>query len=269
MIQGVVFDWAGTVIDYGCLAPAAVFVDVFRQKQIDLSLEQARGPMGMAKIDHVRELTRIQEVREQWTRLYGAAPDEADVQELYRELEPGLARIVTDYSELIPGVAQLVQWLKESEIRVGSTTGYVQSMMKNLIPAARAQGFDPDVIVCSDEVPAGRPAPWGIFLNAQRMNVYPLSQMVKIGDTIADIQEGLNADMWVIATTKSGNELGLTRQEADELPDAELTRRLDTAAEKFLRAGAHYVVEGVWDVRPVLEEINQRIQSGEKPPKVL
>jgi phosphonoacetaldehyde hydrolase len=161
----------------------------------------------------------------------------------------------------------VVENLKGKGIKIGSTTGYVESMMTELIPKAAEQGFTPDSIVCSSEVPIGRPAPWGIFLNAQRMNVYPLSEMVKIGDTLADIQEGLNADMWTIACTKSGNEIGLSEKQVSQLDPVELKSRIKTAEKKFIEAGAHYVIEGVWDCIPVLEEIESRIKYGDKPPK--
>jgi phosphonoacetaldehyde hydrolase len=265
MIKAVIFDWAGTVIDYGCMAPTAVFVEVFHKKGIELSFEEARGPMGMAKIDHVRELLKIERVSGAWEKLFQRLPDESDVIKLYSQLEPELTRIVLDYYKLIPGVKDLVKELRSKGIKIGSTTGYVKRMMTDLVPKAVEQGFTPDSIVCSSEVPAGRPAPWGIYLNAQRMNAYPLSQMVKIGDTIADIREGLNADMWTIACTQSGNEIGLTEEQVEALDKDDLNLKLKKAENKFLDAGAHYVVKGIWECLPVLDEIEKRIKDGEKP----
>ncbi len=266
MIKAVVFDWAGTVIDYGCRAPAAVFIEIFRRKGIELSFEQARGPMGMAKIDHVRELLKLEKVQEQWQDRYLSLPGEKEVEALYLQLEPEMASVVTRYSKLIPGVADLTMELQSREVKIGSTTGYVRSMMEHLIPEAEAQGFRPDAIVCSSDVPSGRPAPWGVYLNMQLMNVYPLSQTVKVGDTLADIREGCNADMWVVGCTRSGNELGLSEEESRKMDPALLKEKLRKAESKFLDAGAHYVVEGTWELLPVLEEIGERIRSGEKPP---
>ena len=221
----------------------------------------------MAKIDHVRELLNIERVSAEWERMYNRMPDDNDVNEVYSRLEPELARIVLDYSELIPGVKDLIKELRTRQIKIGSTTGYVEKMMTELIPKAAEQGFTPDSIVCSSEVAAGRPAPWGIYLNAQRMDTYPLSQMVKIGDTLADIYEGLNADMWTIACTQSGNEIGMTKEQVENLDKYSLDNKLIKAEKRFRDAGAHYVVKGVWECLPVLDEIEKRIAAGEKPVK--
>ncbi len=48
-IEGVIFDWAGTMIDFGCFAPVHVFVNIFKDAGIDVTIEEAREPMGMLK----------------------------------------------------------------------------------------------------------------------------------------------------------------------------------------------------------------------------
>jgi phosphonoacetaldehyde hydrolase len=265
MIKAVIFDWAGTVVDFGCMAPTLVFIDVFRQKGISLTIEEVRGPMGMAKMDHVRKLLEIDRVREEWMGLHNRYPDENDVAKLYRQLEPALVKIVGEYADVIPGVKEVIEELREQGILIGSTTGYVGSMMEQVAAVAGRQGFTPDCIVCSDEVPEGRPAPWGCFLNAQKMNIWPMSEMVKIGDTVADIREGLNAGMWTIGCTLSGNEVGLTEEEVDKLDPEVRFRKVRSAEEKLLSAGAHYVIDGVWECLPVLDTISSRIASGERP----
>jgi len=265
MIKAVIFDWAGTVVDFGCMAPTVVFIDVFRKKGIELTIQEARGPMGMAKIDHVRKLTEIERVRDEWNKLYNRFPSEEDVLDMYAQLEPGLEQIVGEYADVIKGVPELVVELRQHGIKIGSTTGYVKNMMAHVIPLAYEQGFQPDSIVCSDEIPQGRPAPWGCFLNAQRMNVWPMSSMVKVGDTVADVLEGINAGMWTVGCTMSGNEIQLPENELRLLDTEELKRRSEVAEEKLRKAGADFIIEGVWDLLPVLDEIDARIKRGERP----
>jgi phosphonoacetaldehyde hydrolase len=103
------------------------------------------------------------------------------------------------------------------------------------------------------------------YLNAIKLGVYPLEAMVKVGDTISDIQEGLNAGMWTIGLTQSGNELGLTEEEAADLPQDEIRRRLKAIADRFLEAGAHYVARGIWEVLPIIDAIGARLGRGERP----
>lgn len=261
-IKAVIFDWAGTIIDYGCIAPAQVFIEVFRKREVIVSMEEARMPMGLAKKDHVRELFKIDNIQKQWIAEYGRSSNESDVEEIYAELEPALAAIVGNYSKPIPGAIQLISILQDRGIKVGTTTGYVEEMMNNIIPFTSVAGLLPDAIVSSSEVSAGRPAPWMIYLNCEIMNVYPLSQMVKIGDTVADIQEGINAGMWTIGLTKSGNEIGLSAEEVEKADPVWLMEQIAHAGKKLLNAGADYVAEGVWECLPILEEIDRKIQAG-------
>lgn len=260
-IKAVIFDWAGTIIDYGCMAPAQVFIEVFRKRDIIISMEEARGPMGLAKKDHVRELFRIDTIQKQWIAEFGRIPSETDVEEIYAELEPVLAAIVKNYSHPIPGAIELINSLKEQGIKVGTTTGYVEEMMNNILPLTSARGLLPDSVVNSSDVTTGRPAPWMIFMNCEIMNVFPLSLMVKIGDTVADIQEGKNAGMWTIGLTKSGNEVGLTEAEIKMADPNWLREKIDLAGRKLWHAGADFVAEGVWDCWPILEEIDQQIEA--------
>ena len=264
-IKGIVFDWAGTLVDYGCIAPTAVFVEVFKKHGIVISLEEARGPMGLAKKDHVRELLQLEKVKLQWERLNDCLPDETDVEEIYKMLTPGLKKIVGSYSKAIPGVADLFKQLRNQGIKIGSTTGYVSEMMEDLIPDAKAQNILPDSIVASDETPAGRPQPYMIYKNATNLRVYPLSHMVKVGDTVADIKEGLNAGMWTVGYTKCGNEVGLTEEEIADTPEEEVQQRIVEAENKLRAAGAHFIVEGPWELLPVLNRIDQLLEEGHVP----
>jgi phosphonoacetaldehyde hydrolase len=261
-IKAVIFDWAGTIIDYGCIAPTQVFIEVFSEKDIIITMEEARIPMGLAKKDHVRELFRLGTVQKQWYCAYGRVPAEIDIELMYSELEPKLAAIVKNYCEPIPGAIELIETLKRQGVKVGSTTGYVTEMMENILPISFAKGLIPDSIVTSSEVPSGRPDPWMIYRNCEKMNVFPLSQMVKIGDTLADIQEGKNAGMWTIGLTKSGNELGLSQAVAEKADPIWLMEKIAKSGRKLLNVGADYVAEGVWDCWPILEDIDKRIEAG-------
>ena len=64
--RGVVFDWAGTIVDFGSLAPMGAFVDLFAGHGITISVAQARIPMGLPKIEHIRSLGQLPEVAAQW-----------------------------------------------------------------------------------------------------------------------------------------------------------------------------------------------------------
>ena len=264
-VKAVVLDWAGTTVDYGSIGPAAVFVDVFAQFEVAVSVAEVRQFMGVAKKDHIRSICGLPSVIAQWQEKKDRPPDETDVERIYAETEPMMVDTVARHADLIPGLLETVDALRRQGVKIGSSTGYTAPMMAALVPAARARGYAPDSIVCASDVPAGRPYPWMCFLNAIRLEVYPLEAIVKIGDTISDIKAGLNAGMWTIGLTQSGNELGLSEQEAAQLTRQELKAKTDPIADRYQDAGAHFVAAGIWDVLPVIEDINVRLARGEKP----
>jgi phosphonoacetaldehyde hydrolase len=267
-VKGVVFDWAGTTVDYGCIAPVKAFVHVFEKYGVPITMQEAREPMGLAKRDHVVALLSMKRIAALWKEKTGAWPGEPEINALYSEVEPAMAAIAAEYTTPIKGAVELCKKLKDNGIKIGATTGYVDSIMKNIIPAAKKQGFEPDAAISSSDVKEGRPKPWMCYLNAIAMDVYPMHHLVKIGDTVADIQEGLNAGMWTIGVTVSGNELGLSPDGVEQLHHAELKNRIRKAEDKLINAGAHFVVDGVWDCWEVIEKIEKHIANRDLPMRV-
>jgi len=155
--------------------------------------------------------------------------------------------------------------LRARGIKIGSNTGYNREMMDALMPAAAAAGYEPDCAVCSTDVPVGRPAPWMAFENARRLNVYPMTAVIKVDDTAPGIEEGLNAGMWTVGVTETGNEFGLTVEELNALDPQQREARGQMAQRRLAQAGAHYVINGIGDLLPCLEDIERRLAQGETP----
>ena len=264
-LQGVILDWAGTTVDFGCFAPVTVFVDQFKAVGVPISLAEARTPMGLFKRDHIAAVLGMPAVDARWREVYGRPSDDSDVQRLYEAFIPHQLETIKAYSNLIPGVLGAVDEFRRRGLKIGSTTGYTRAMMAELLPSATKQGYSPDCLVCPDEVSGGRPAPWMIFCNAEKLGLYPMEALVKIGDTPADVDEGLNAGTWTIGLALTGNELGLSQIDVDALSQEERRAKLKPVYQKLYESGAHYVVDGLADVAPILDQINARLKSGESP----
>ena len=264
-VKLVILDWAGTTMDYGCYAPAVVFIEVYSRKGVDISIEEAREPMGAHKLVHIRKISQIPAVARRWQEVHGRPCTEEDVQAMFEEFVPLQLDCLAEYADLIPGTLDTVAELRARGIKIGSTTGYTREMMELLLREAADRGYEPDATVCASDVPAGRPEPWMCLANAQTLGIFPMEACVKIGDTLPDIDEGLNAGMWTIGLAKTGNEVGLNEQEIAELPAAELQRRLDRAYQRMAQSGAHYVVDTVAEVLPLIDQIQERLASGERP----
>ncbi|MFF2588898.1 phosphonoacetaldehyde hydrolase [Peribacillus butanolivorans] len=258
-VQAVIFDWAGTTVDYGCFAPVQVFVEVFSIRGIDITIEEARKPMGLLKIDHIRELLNMTRISNLWVTAFGKEPNEKDVNALYRDFEDLLFKVLQNYVKPVPGLIELVSSLRQQGIKIGSTTGYTREMIDVVAGEAKKWGYQPDSIVASSEVPTGRPAPWMCFQTAINLQVYPLSKIVKVGDTISDIKEGIHAGMWTVGVLKGGSEIGFSEQEINEMDPYELKKRMKNAENRFLNAGADFVIDEIGDLLEIIDRINYRV----------
>ena len=264
-VKAVILDWAGTTVDYGSFAPTAVFLRLFESQNVKITVEDVRAGMGLMKKDHLRTILGRPSVREAWKATHGIPPSEEDVETLFKDFVPMQLSILRDYAQPIPGLLDVVKELRAQEIKIGSTTGYIRGMMDVLAPEAKKNGFEPDCIVCPDEVPAGRPYPWMCYQNAMQLGVYPQHAMVKVGDTLPDIEEGLHAGMWTVGVSLTGNLLGCTEKEVHALALEEKKDVVQRIEEKLYQAGAHYVIDGIWDLPDILEEIDLRLASGKRP----
>ncbi len=264
-VRAVVLDWAGTAVDFGCMGPVDAFVAVFEREGVPLTSREARGPMGLKKIDHLRALCGMEAVRNRWKAVRGEDIREEDIQRLYAGLEPLMTATVGQHADPVPGLLDFVAFCRSRDIRIGSTTGYTRPIMDVLAAEARRKGYQPDCVVTSSDVPEGRPAPFMCYRNAIELAVYPMEALVKIGDTVSDIQEGRNAGMWTVGLTRSGSELGLSLEEVNALPRWELQLPLDAIAERFRAEGAHYVVEDIGHCAAVIEDIAARLAAGGRP----
>lgn len=264
-VQAVIFDWAGTTVDFGCMAPTAVFMEVFRAQGVAITPKEARGPMGMHKRAHIETLLALPEVGERWRQAHGRDWTQADVDGLYDAFLPLQLQTLAQHCDLIPGTLETVAALRARGIKIGSSTGYTEALMEVLVPEAARRGYSPDAVVCGAQVPAGRPFPWMCYVNAMRLGVYPLEAIVKVGDTIADIEEGRNAGMWTVGVVMTGNLIGLPQAELLALHDVERQERYHDACRQMLAAGAHVVIPGIADLLPVIDAIQVRLASGGRP----
>lgn len=260
-ISCIMMDWAGTAVDYGCFAPLNAFLQVFAQeKGIDITYRQAREPMGLLKIDHIKAILHMPEVNEKFRARYHRNWTMEDVNEMYRSFEKHLFASLKDFTTPIPGVVETLQTLRAGGIKIGSTTGYTQAMMDIVRPGAAAKGYTVDNLVTPDHVPAGRPAPYMIYKNMIDLAIPSVDEVVKVGDTIADIKEGVNAKVWSVGVITGSNEMGLTEKEYLQLPDTTRQEMKKAVRERMLAAGAHYVLDNITELPACIETIQHNIQ---------
>jgi phosphonoacetaldehyde hydrolase len=264
-LKAAVLDWAGTTVDHGSRAPAIVFQEIFRQRGVPLTTAQARGPMGMAKREHISAIAGMPEVALAWTARYGHPCDEAEIDRMYADFLPLQKEVLRDHCEMIPGVVEAVAQLRRLGLKIGSSTGYTRELMEIVTAATARQGYSPDCTLCAEDAPRGRPAPYLLYEAARRLEVYPMWAIVVVDDTPVGIEAGRNAGCWTIGVTRTGNCLGLSLEETNALPCDELKRRCSAGATQLTAAGAHYLIESMADIVAVVGELDRRATAGERP----
>lgn len=262
-IKLVVFDWAGTTVDYGSSAPSQVFGEIFSAAGIQLTKEEINRPMGMEKKAHIRELLSCPSGQKQWLAKYGRPWCEEDVEKLYVTFEETLHKVVAQRSQPLEGVVETVEELRKAGLKIGSTTGYNKWMMEQVLPQAAAGGYTPDCVVTPDDTGIGRPSPFMLFECMRQMQVYPPCCVVKVGDTTVDMEEGKNAGAFSIGILKGSNLLGLTPEEYETMDAEELNKRKQEAEKRYLAAGADLVIDSFRDLPHAIETLNRRLNGEE------
>jgi phosphonoacetaldehyde hydrolase len=260
-VKAVVLDWAGTMIDFGCMAPVDALTDVFAEEGLSLSAEEARRDMGKAKLDHLRALLAAPAVAARWQDKKGAPPSEADIQRLYEKLGPAMTAAASKASRLIPGAADTVAELRKLGVRIGSGTGYTRQMMADILVSAAEQGYAPEIVVCAGETPSGRPAPLMTWKALIALDAWPARACIKVDDAPVGIEEGRLAGCWTVGLSASGNGMGLDQESLAALKPEEKRERLAQSERALKEAGADFVIEDISQLLPVVREIAQRIET--------
>jgi len=268
-VQGVILDWSGTTADEHVLAPAVVFVDVFKRHGVEISMPEARGPMGLRKDLHIAEILEIPEVRQRWMDIKGEEPTQATVDMLFKDFVPMQCECLNKYTGLIEGCADAVSALKAQGIKIGSTTGFTKVMVDILLADAKEQGYVPDSSVAGDQVDNNmgfRPAPFMLYKNMNNLKVWPTQAIVKVDDTVSGVGEGLSAGCWSIGLYGLSNYTDVdSNEEWAVMSEEEKERRQEVSRQMLLTSGAHYVAKSIADLPMIVEDINARLAKGEQP----
>lgn len=251
--KAVIFDWAGTTVDYGCFAPVQAFVEVFKHFGIEPTIEEVREPMGMLKKDHIRTMLQMERISSLWEIKYRRKWTEEDVEDLYEIFEEKLLGILDQFAEVKPYVLETVEELRKRGIKIGSTTGYTDKMMGIVVPKAKENGYEPDAWFSPDAVEGfGRPYPYMVFKNMQALGIQSVDQVMKVGDTVSDIREGKNAGVYTVGVIEGSSEMGLSEAEYEALSEEEKEDQIARVKEKFLNAGADAVIRNMKELTDLL-----------------
>lgn len=249
--EAIIFDWAGTTVDYGCFAPVQAFVEIFKEYGIEPTMEETRKPMGMLKWDHIKTMLSMERIREEFHRIHGRDFTDQDVDEMHEKFAANLMKILDQFSDPKEYVIDTVKRLRELGIKIGSTTGYTDAMMAIVTKEAKKAGYEPDCWFSPDATGhVGRPYPYMIFKNMETLHIDSVNKVMKVGDTVSDILEGKNAGVFTIGILEGSSEMGLTKTEYDALSPEQKEKQKQLVTKRYLDAGADAVID---DIRGIFE----------------
>jgi phosphonoacetaldehyde hydrolase len=264
-LQALVLDWAGTVVDFGSFAPTQIFVEAFAEFDVQVSIEEARGPMGMGKWDHIRTLCNDPAIAERYRKAFGRTPTDDDVTAIYERFMPLQIEKIATHSALILGALDTLTGLREQGLKIGSCSGYPAVVMAKVVELAAKNGYVADHVVATDEVPNGRPWPAQALANVIALGIDDVAACVKVDDTVPGILEGRRAGMWTVALVCSGNALGLTWEEYQALAPEKLDAERARIHTLFEGSKPHYLIDTINELPQVIADINRRLANGEMP----
>lgn len=257
-IEAVIFDWAGTTVDYGSFAPVQAFISAFEKFGITPTNDEVRKPMGIAKIDHVREMLKMERISNEWKKIHGRTFTENDVKVIYELSEKLILNILKNFSDPKPYVLESISKLRQKGIKIGSTTGYNDAMMEIVMKAAAEKGYVPDACFTPDSTnKIGRPYPYLIFKNMMKLNVKSVDSVVKVGDTVADIIEGNNAGVTTVGIIEGSSILGYSEDEYTALSDKGKNLAKNRATELYKSCGADYIINNMSELADLINFLEE------------
>ena len=264
-LQAAILDWAGTVVDFGSFAPTQIFVEAFAEFDVQVSIKEARGPMGMGKWDHIRTLCDVPEIAERYRKVFGRTPTDDDVTALYNRFMPLQIEKIAVHSALIPGALDTLTGLRQGGLKIGSCSGYPKVVMDKVVELAAQNGYVADHVVATDETPNGRPWPAQALANVIALGIDDVAACVKVDDTVPGNLEGRRAGMWTVALVCSGNALGLTWEGYRALSAEKLESERKRIHTLFASSRPHYLIDTINELPEVIADINRRLAKGEMP----
>lgn len=259
--EAVIFDWAGTTVDFGSFAPVYAFIEAFKEFGITPTFVEVREPMGMLKWDHIHTMMKMPRITEEWKKAQGRTWTENDVNAVYEKSEQAVMSVLKDFAAPKPFVPETVSKLRERGIRIGSTTGYTDEMMEIVVPEAKRLGYSPDTWFSPNSVNnLGRPYPYMIFRNLEALRVSNVKNAIKVGDTVSDIREGKNAGLISVGVIVGSSVMGLSETEWNALTQEQKNAEILRVSKIYKDSGADYVINNISEICDIidgLEESNQ------------
>lgn len=206
MIELVVLDIAGTTVE----EHNAVYT------ALEEAVTAAGGTPSQSDIQRWMGAGKREAITAMLTESTGHAPDESVVDAGFEDFHVRLAAAYAATPPTpLPGVPEAIAKLRAAGIKVALTTGFDRPIVDGLLATLGWESGAVDTVLCIDDVPAGRPAPYMIFRAMELTGVRDVANVLVAGDTARDLEAGNNAGagfvVGVLTGGYSATDLGAVR----------------------------------------------------------
>ena len=209
-IDLVVFDLAGTTVEDAGQVPAA-FSAALQKHGLAIEWGLLASVRGASKRDAISRLVA--------SRIGDRNEARACADAIYADFCRALAERFAAELRPVPGAPDVFRWLQQRGVRVALNTGFDRPMTQLITDGLCWNDGLVDAVVCGDDVPQGRPAPFLIFRAMEITGMACVHRVVNIGDTALDLQAGWNAGVAVNVGVLSGAH---TRERLTQAPHTDL-----------------------------------------------
>ena len=197
-IELVVFDMAGTTVsDKGNVND--FFRDAFLNAGMEVDAADVDGVMGYRKKEAIEIIVKKYKP--------GSENDADFIDGIHEDFTKQMVNFYETNEGLspLPFAEKVFRELQENKIKVALNTGFTRAITA---PILKRLGWDQaafiDEVICSDEVPEGRPHPYMIEKLMKDLGIGHAENVAKVGDTKVDIEEGRNTGCGIVIAVTTG-----------------------------------------------------------------
>lgn len=271
-VKAIIFDGAGTIVDPFVFAPTKALQHLFRRKGVHLSTSMIRESMGKYKREHIIDLLNKPPVLQQWVKQHGGKPTNLDLDELNNKFYPMQIETLQTYGKEIHGTSiRLNKMQSMYNLKYGITTGFTRAMLNTILEANPELKKLISSSSTSDEVVLGRPAPYMIYRNLEKLKITDPAEVINVDDTVYGLKSASYAGCWSVGVAGHSNSIGNSLEEPEDFYDLHSEAKeflVDVATRDLARANPHFVIKDLDQMPKVINKINEYLNAGFGPKDV-
>ncbi len=254
IIQAVIFDLSGTLVDFGSVATIDTMKKVFQSKGISINNKIIKKDMGIKKKNHIKKILTYPMIKSKWIKKYKKPINSIEFNKLCVEFDKYLPLIVKRNLNIIPNVQKIFRILKKNKIKIGATTGYPKRVTEIILNFLENKKIHLDNCVSEDEVRKSRPEPDMCIKNLKRFKINDPKNCIKIDDSLSGVLEGKNAEMFTIGLISTGIQMGLKKSDYKNKTVKFKHDECKKIKKRFNKIGTSFVALDHYELEKILKE---------------